>query len=853
MKRAVVILSILLMAASACWALQTPEQFLGFKPGSDRNLAHYDRIRAYFDLLGKESPRVRVVTLGKTTLGHDLFMALISDEANLKELDKYADISRRLSQGEGDAAEAERLAAAGKAIVAITCNIHSTEIASSQMCMELGYRLASGQDAGSREILGNVILALFPSINPDGQIMEVEWYDKYKGTEYEGSGVPYLYHWYAGHDDNRDWFKVSLKETGLIVHELYRHLFPQVVVDEHQMGSDGDRLFIPPYQDPPTPGLHPLVWRSINLIGSRIAYDLERLDLKGVASRGEFTGWWIGSVDDTAWFHNIPGILFEGASVRLATPIYIEPEEVQSAESYRNEERIFSPNPWKGGWWRLSDLVNYDLQATLSVLGSASRQRAELLLNTYQIARENIALGASEAPYAFIIPRQQHDPATADRLVQILLKSNIQVFLLTQPARIGDILFDKGSYVVPLAQPYRAFVKNIFERQYYPDIRKDSKAAPELPYDMAAWTLPLGMGVRSIAVNDPLKVAMEPVTAEQFAAVPLPGELEEYIVLDANCNNSYRAAFELLGKGKTVYRNAECPDFPAGSFAVRKSESLAALQAVNAEAPLTLTSRKELPLRQFRRLRPFKAGVYQNWGHNMTEGWLRYVLDEYKVPYETVHPKDVAQKDFAKKYDILVFAGAAESEIETGKPPKKWEKWSEVYPPEYSSGIGDKGEKLLKEMVKAGKILVFMDDSCDYAINKFKMPVTNIMGEGSKVLCPGSYLSVEVKDSPLTRGMDRTAAVFFRSTPTFETSLPRKADESRTTPLVFGERDLLLSGWLNGEERLTRKSLLVDFRKGKGRIILIGPDVIHRTHGEGTYKIMFNSLLAAAEGGAPGR
>ncbi|MBN2345021.1 MAG: hypothetical protein JXO51_01440 [Candidatus Aminicenantes bacterium] len=852
MKRPFFALFVLALLAVPVLGLQTPDQFLGFKLGGDRNLARYDRIQSYFELLGKESPRVRTVVLGKTTLGNDLFMAVISDEANLKEMEKYTAIARRLAQGEVEATEAERLAAEGKAIVVITCNLHSTEIASSQMAMELAYRLAAG-GAGVQPILRDVILVLFPSVNPDGQIMEVDWYAKTRGGEYEGTGAPYLYHWYAGHDNNRDWFKASLKETRLILQQLYHRLFPQILVDEHQMGSSGDRLFIPPYQDPPTPGVHPLVWRGINLIGSRIAYDLEKIGLKGVASRGYFTGWWIGSLDDSAWFHNVPGILFEGASVRLATPIYIEPEEVESAESFKNEERVFSPNPWPGGWWRLSDLVHYELHASLSVLNTAARLKNELLLNTYQAARENIARGESEAPYAFIIPRRQHDPEAAERLVQVLLASNVRVFQLGHPVRVGDSLFDKRSYVVPLAQPYRAFVKNLFERQHYPDIRKDSKAEPELPYDMAAWTLSLAMGVKTAAVNEPLKAVLEPLPAAGPAATPLADDLAEFIVLDSRHNHSYRAAFELLGKGKTVYRNIDCSDFPPGSFAVRKSEALALLKEIHAEAPLAPASRKELPLDRFRRLRPFKAGLYQNWGHNMTEGWLRFVFDQYRVPYETIHPKDASGKDFSKKFDVLVFAGASETEIESGKPPKKWEKWATPAPPEYSGGIGATGEKALQEMLKRGKVLVFMEDSCAYAISKFKLPVTNVMEENSKVLCPGSYLKAEVKESPLTAGMEKSAAVFFRATPTFETSLPRRGDESRSTPLVFGARDLLLSGWLQGEEQLTRKSLMVDYRKGPGRIILIGPDVIHRTHSEGTYKLMFNSLLAAAEEKSSGR
>ena len=190
MKKALFLSVILFSLAALAWPLQTPEQFLGFKPGSDRNLAHYSQIKAYFELLSKESPRLKTFTLGKTTMGNDLFMAVISQEANLRELEKYKDITRQLAQGVLEPAAAEQLAAGGKAIVFVTCNIHSTEIASSQMAMELAYRLAAGTTAADRDILQNVILVLFPSVNPDGQIMEVEWYNKTKGTEYEGTGVP---------------------------------------------------------------------------------------------------------------------------------------------------------------------------------------------------------------------------------------------------------------------------------------------------------------------------------------------------------------------------------------------------------------------------------------------------------------------------------------------------------------------------------------------------------------------------------------------------------------------------------------------------------------------------------------
>ena len=828
-------------------AVESPDQFLKFTLGADGHLAHYNQIKDYLFRVSQQSPRVKAIILGKTTLNNDLVMALISTPENLRRIDEYTSINRRLSLAEVEKAEAEKLADQGKAVVVVACSLHSNEIGSSQMAMELAYKLATEETPETLEILNNVILALVPSANPDGQIMQVEWYNKTKGTEFEGTSAPTLYHWYAGHDNNRDWFKMSLQETKLLVREIYRRLYPQVVVDEHQMGGSGDRLFVPPYQDPPTPGLHPLVWRAINLIGSRIAYDLEMLSFPGVASRSEFTGWWIGALDDAAWFHNVPGILFEAASTQLAKPIYVEPEEVDSAESFKNEERMFSPNPWKGGWWRLRDIMNYDLHATLSVLRTAARNRREFLLNTYRAAVDNIRRGQQEAPYAYVIPREQADPAVAEKFVQVLLTANIQVHQLTHPIKVGDLVFNKKSFIVPLAQPYRPFVKNIFENQRYPDIRKSTREDPIFPYDMAGWTLPLAMGVKNYPVNEPYRVESEPVTLDTILKISWPENIDDYIILDARHNNSYAAAFALLRQGKDVSRNRSCPDFPKGSFLVRKQEAEAILRDIHQVNPLIISSKKEIDAGQFDKISNRRVALYQNWGSNTTEGWLRYVFDEFKVPYRSIRPKEVLKPGFAGQYDVIVFAGDPETEIESGKPKKKWEKWVSPRPPEYSGGIGDKGQKALQEFIKSGKTLIFMADSCDYAINKLKIPVTNVNGENSKVVCPGSYLRVNVKESDLTAGMPETAAIFFEDTPTFETSQPRNAMEERRTPLVFPDRDLLISGWLDGESALQRKSLLVDFRRGSGRIILIGPDLIHRAYSEGTFKIMFNALLTATE------
>jgi hypothetical protein len=679
--------------------------------------------------------------------------------------------------------------------------------------------------------------------------MTVDWYYKQKGAKYEGAYMPYLYHWYAGHDNNRDWFKINLKETWLITEQMYFHWFPQVMVDEHQMGSTGDRFFIPPFADPPSPGLHPLMWRTINLFGTRIAYDLEKRDYKGVGSRGIFMGWWIGALDDSAWFHNIPGILFEAASVRLASPVYIEPEEVRSPTSRTNDERMFSPNPWEGGWWRLQDIVDYDYYATLSVLNTAAANARELLFNSYKMAADNIKKGKTHSPFAYVIPKKQWDPMTAEKYVRALRRSNIKIYKLTAPLKVGvgNHYFEAGSYVIPLAQPYRPFVKNILERQHYPDTRKNPKDSRILPYDGAGWTLHLGMGVQAVEVVHPFKAEMVPVELKDLFKTALEETSGDYIILDAKYNNSYMAAAVLLKKGIDLWRNYGSPEISAGSFVAKKSSALETLKQIDRSMPLKITCKADLPLEKFKKLKPFKVALYQDWGHNMKEGWMRFVLDEFNIDYDTLHPQDFKKKNPLKKYDIVIFIGVDKPGIESGKPPEKYMAWYTPQPPEYSGGIEKKGKEALDEFIKAGKTLIFIGESCDYALDKFTLPIRNIAKDNKTLHCPGSYLEAKIKKSELTYGMHGSAAVYYAEDPAFRTFLPRKPEQDRRTPVIFGARDLLLSGALEGEDELFRKSLVVDFTEGKGRIILIGPDITYRAQSEGTYKILFNSLFTAAK------
>ena len=328
--------------------IPSPSQMLKMPIGADRTLADYRQMSAYFEMLDIVSPRVEVEKLGTTVLGHEMIMVVISSEENLRNKEKIQLAAKQPADPRGlSDADLERLARDGKAVVLVTCNIHSTEIAASQMAMEWAHALATADDAETKKRLDDVVLLLVPSLNPDGQIMITDYYRKYVGTKYEGGRLPYLYHHYVGHDNNRDWYMLTQPETRALSRAIYHRWNPQVFVDEHQMGTDGPRMFIPPFADPLDPDVHPLIWREVNMVGSNMALRLEQAGKSGLIYGYSFDSYWIGGTRNTGWWKNITGLLLETASARIASPVYIEPTELRGGTKGLVDYKatINHPNP----------------------------------------------------------------------------------------------------------------------------------------------------------------------------------------------------------------------------------------------------------------------------------------------------------------------------------------------------------------------------------------------------------------------------------------------------------------------------------------------------------------------------
>src|SRR5438046_800480 len=371
-------------------AIPTPSDFLKIKVGGDGVLASYDQIAAYFRAIDPLSDRITVEDLGPTTMGHPMLNAVITSPENMKRLDYFRDINNRLYDPRRTSSdEAKRLIAEGKTIVAVQMSIHSTEVAATQVAMEQLYRFATEDTPRMKALLDNCIILMMPSHNPDGTQMVAEWNAKTLGTPYEGSNVPFLYHKYTGHDDNRDWYMFTQKESRMTVEKVWNRWHPEISYDLHQMGSNAARLFIPPYVDPWDPNVNPTLISEMSMLGSTMAAQLTGQGKEGVVIHAMYDGW--TPARGYTNYHGGIRFLTEAASVRLASPITLTFEQLGKGIGYDAKQVAWNlPRPWLGGTWRLRNIMDYEHAAMDALLDHAARYRDTWLANFYKVNQDAV-------------------------------------------------------------------------------------------------------------------------------------------------------------------------------------------------------------------------------------------------------------------------------------------------------------------------------------------------------------------------------------------------------------------------------------------------------------------------------
>jgi hypothetical protein len=851
---------LLVLGASGRAAVTSPDSYLGFAPATDRKLADWNQIVGYFQKLATESTRVRVSELGKTTMGKPFLQVLISSENNLNNIARYKEIEARLADSRHlTEVEADGLVKDGKIIVGISCSIHSTEIAASQMSMQLAYDLVTERFPNAREILDNIIIVMFPSANPDGIQIVSDWYRQQLGTPYEGTPPPFLYHKYTGHDNNRDFFKLTQVETQMMTTALWREWHPAIYWDIHQMGSYGARIFVPPYSDPINPNIDPIIVRELFTLGGFMTGDLAIEGKQGVMTMDRYDAWWVGGNRITPWFHNSVGILTEASSARIATPQIVPPERLSgqgpgesfSGETFRDPRNFLQstfnfPNPWPGGAWHLKDIVDYEMIAAHGLLRAAAEQKDYFLKNFYLITRNSVRHGEEGHPFAYVIPRRQHDEITAVKMVNLLIAQGVEVFVSTNTFGAEGKSFDAGSYIIPLNQPYGRLVKTLFETQQYPDRRVGRENVPERPYDVTGWTLPLLMGVDAQAIEASFKVSLSQVTQEtppQGKVIFTKSKTGKFGYLIDHASNNSLAAMNRLQKlgysvawAKKEVRLDNHVFVPGAIFLTPPQKQVKQFdQAVERAARDLSLDIYALPKKEnleILALNKPRIGLYKSWVPSMDEGWTRFLFDQFEMLYQSITDLDIRQGNLNARFDVVVLPQQSAKSILEGNVAKS-------YPDQYVGGIGETGVSQLKSFVSNGGTLVALDTATDLIIDKMGLPVSNILRglKSTEFYCPGSIIAGKADIThPIAYGMTPQFDALFENSRAFETTIGKVVASYRN-------KDPLESGWLIGGDHLAGKGAIVDLNYGKGKVILLGFRTQFRGWTDGTFKLLLNSLF----------
>ncbi|RZK82221.1 MAG: peptidase [Pedobacter sp.] len=884
-------------------SIPSPKDHFGFNIGDDYQLANFTQTEAYFKKLASTSDRLKLVDIGKTEEGRTQYMLIVSSPENIKNLDKYKSISQRLARAEGLTKEqAKSLADEGKAVVWIDGGLHANETVGIHQLIETAWQLATRKDTETEKILNDVVI-LMTHANPDGQELVSNWYMRDKDPLKRSlSGVPRLYQKYIGHDNNRDFFMVNMKETQNICNQLFVEWLPQIMYNHHQAGPAGTIVAGAPYRDPFNYVFDPVLMTSLDAVGAAMHNRLNTEGKPGYTQRNGsvFSTWYNGGLRTTTYFHNIIGLLTEIVGSPTPSEIPLVPSRLLPNSD--------SPNPVTPQKWKFRQSIDYSVSLNYAVLNYAQRYKDELLYNIYLMGNSSIERGNKDTwsfspkkleainnayaadqklavpigefsrsvpvkyydtvmksrenrdARAYIIPSNGPDVTTAVRFLNALIRTGVQVQQATAEFSVAGKKYEKGTFLVKTDQAFRPHVLDMFEPQDHPNDFKYEGGAPIPPYDAAGWTLAYTMGLRFDRVTEALNGPFKKLPYGELISLPssrLPSS--SGFVLSGSVNESYSAVNDLLKSGIAVERNVR-----DGSFYVKSTgKAKEILQKASMASGLKVSAAKGRP-ESYARMAPARIALWDMYGGSMASGWVRWIMEQYHFDATVIYPQEIDNGNLNSKYDVIVFVGGAVPAYQSGVSlissavsvrstgPKP-----EDVPEEYRNRIGritvDKSIPQLKAFMDAGGEVVTIGSSTNLAYH-LGLPVRNALVEidekgeerrlpAEKYYVPGSVLMVDVDNAKqATLGMESKAAVYFDNSPVFKIS-SSAISSGLIKPLAwFGSSAPLKSGWAWGQTYLRDGIAAFEAKQGKGKLFAFGPEITFRAQTHGTFKLLFNQL-----------
>ncbi len=878
----------------------SPKEHFGFTIGDDYQLANFTQTAEYFKKISEQSDRVKLMSIGLTEEGRTQPMLIVSSSENLKNLEQYKEISQKLARAENlSEAEARLLSEKGKAIVWIDGGLHSNETLGIHQLIETLWNLLSRKDAETMRILDNTII-LLTHANPDGHELVSNWYMREEIPENRSiENLPRLYEKYAGHDNNRDFFMMNLKETQNMSRQLFVEWLPQIMYNHHQRGPEGSVVAGAPYRDPFNYVFDPILMSSLDAVGAAMNSRLNVENKPGYTQKygSVFSTWYNGGLRTTTYFHNIIGLLTETIGGPTPSEISLVPQRL-----IPNGGTTFPVTPQK---WHFRQSIDYSVSLNYAVLNYAVRYRDELLFNIYRMGKNSIERGSKDTwglspnkveainqaylkdqPGAkisnqqilpkkyfdtvmnnpanrdargYIIPSDQADFQTAVKFVNALIRSGILVHQATDEFNVAGKKYPKGSYIIKTNQAFRPHVLDMFEPQDHPNDFKFEGGPPVAPYDAAGWTLAYMMHVQFDRLQDDFNGPFQRIKYGELQR-PEPELLtsSKAYLINAESNNAYIAVNEVLKSGERVYRISSGDNtgdfyFPGNP----KTKNL--LNKVKNEAGLEIRKSAAAP-ENLTRLSELRIGLWDTYGGSMSSGWVRLLMEQFNFKASLIYAKDIEAGNLNEKYDVLIFVpgaipalsgiAARGSSLNTGPDP-------ESIPSEFRGQLGrinaDKSIPELKKFLELGGKILSIGSSTNLGYH-LNLPVRNAMVElgtnglerslpAEKYYIPGSILSADTDNKiPAAWGMPAKSDLYFDRSPVFKISTEAIANGNIKPILWFSNPTPLRSGWAWGQAYLRDGITAFEAQVGKGKFYAFGPEITFRAQTHGTFKLLFNQL-----------
>jgi hypothetical protein len=863
----------------------SPEKFLNRILGAPGELIGTEKTYAYARALAAASPRVRVFTIGHSEEGREILILAIADEPGIRDLDTLKAATAALSDPRRtNQAAAEKLIATARPIYYFNAALHSDETGSTEAMLELAYRLAVSEQPMIRRIREQVVVLINPISNPDGRDKMVDWFYRYLKGKTDRASLPRQSppYWskYTFVDINRDTHQQT-HETTKAVHRMFHEWHPTVVHDLHE-GSP----FMMTWNGtgPYNPNIDPITYTEFLELSFHEVQALTAMGMPGVST------WNFGEafahlyLDSVAMNHNSIGRGYETFGNGSA-----ETEQRSISQSSTTVE-WYRPLPApRVVTWSIRDNLNYQETGALAALDETAGHSKEMLRNFYKKGWDSWQKGLTQPPYAFLIPADQGDPARVEQMVSRLMAQQIEIARTPNAIQLKEGSYPAGTYVVRLDQPYRNYAVDLLTPQQYP---KDG----EPPYDDVSWELPANYHLQAIPTADASirEVPLTRLTDPPHAAGRLTGTGPIYLLKDTGQESFLAARYRLSNFEIQLAEqdfNQAGTKFPAGSWILTPQPGLQdAILSTAKELGLDFTQVSTAPEVPRHKAQAPRIGLWVPWADTDSIGWIRYSLDQRKVPYTYLRDEDIRAGNLSQHIDVLLY-GHVDLELaeQIEGLPKTWSPMpfkktaqtpsfgTPAESDDITGGIGYEGLAQIQHFIEEGGLMVTLGSGTMLALEgglvRFVRRSSGGVprsaaggGSGSSAASqqaatrtPGAHVRVtfDRPNHPIAYGYPTHTHVFRQNFPLYDaprhwmrmayctTCLDGPEDRSNIV-MEWGDTEgkpLVESGQAWGEENLIGRPAILDMPVGKGHVVSFNFNPIHRDLNRGDQRLLWNTLL----------